>query len=151
MGRSKISELGVKVANLQNIENQWSQKIMPAAIDRWFFPIKDLPQFKEFLLKNEWIQRMIGIKFCGSKNGQFLMSEIFDGSGDRIKVAVLFDAKDFSKYYDTFGQFHLILSLYRLPKNTTLYGTKVWSFYVGSNLSRIYRLCIMDDMGLDKK
>jgi hypothetical protein len=44
-------------------------------------------QLVEFLLRNDWVQRLVGIKMDNS-NGLFpdIKGEIYDGSGDKIYV-----------------------------------------------------------------
>lgn len=122
----------------------------PKRIDKWELEIKDERHFIEFLLRNLWVQKRIGIKFDKS-NGLFpdVKGEIFDGSGDKINVEVEYWAENYKSHGHKFGGCDLILSFFRKPQTRIVRGVPVWSFYVGEETSRNFKFSLLDDINFD--
>lgn len=92
--------------------------------------IRNERHFIEFLLRNDWIQRRVGIRMPSS-NGFFpdIKGEIYDGTGDPIKVEVEFWAENYKLHGHEFKGCDLILSFFRSPETRFVKGVPVWSFY----------------------
>lgn len=119
----------------------------PLRISQKDVEFKNERHFIEFLLRNEWVQRRLGIKMDIS-NGLFpdIKGEIFDGSGTPIRVEVEYWAENYKAHNHPFGGCNLILSFFRQPNTRVVRGVPVWSFYVGKKSSSIMRFCLNDDI-----
>lgn len=108
---------------------------------------KNERHFIEFLLRNEWIQRRIGIRMQTS-NGLFpdVKGEVFDGTGLPIKVEVEYWAENYKSHGHPFGGCDLILSLFRQPNTKIVRGVPVWSFYVGKKSNTKMKYCLTEDI-----
>lgn len=122
----------------------------PKRLDKWDCQLKNERHFLEFLIRNDWVQKKIGIKIAHS-NGLFpdVKGEIYDGTGDRILVEVEFWAENYKRHGHRFGGCDLILSFFRKPDTRIIRGIPVWSFYTGSTKSRMFTFCLMDDILFD--
>lgn len=119
----------------------------PTRIDIRDVELKSETHFIEFLLRNEWIQRKLGIRMRYS-NGLFpdVTGDVFDGTGLPIKVEVEYWAENYKIHGHPFGGCHLIISLFRKPKTRVIKGVPVWSFYVWDKVSRNMRFCLYEDV-----
>jgi hypothetical protein len=108
--------------------------------------------FVEFLMRNDWIQRRIGIKI-NSCNGLFpdLKGEIYDGSGDPIMVEAEYLAHNYQehKHYLSCNKCDLILSFIRKSHVRTITGVPIWSFYKSESNSDELTFCLYDDIAYD--
>lgn len=120
---------------------------LPRQIDKWDLELQNERHFIEFLLRNEWVQRMTGIKMSGS-NGLFpdVKGELFDEFKTKIDVEVEYWAENYKEHGHRFGGCHLILSLFRKPTTRIIRGVPVWSFYTGQKSSRFFKYCLKDDI-----
>lgn len=87
-------------------------------------------QFIEFLLRNEWVQRKIGIEMKES-DGLFpdIQGIIFDEERTPIDVEVEYHAQNYKLHRHPYGKCDLILSFKRKPDERIVSGVPVWSFY----------------------
>lgn len=112
--------------------------------------IRNERHFLEFLLRNDWIQRQLGIKMDGS-NGFFpdIKGEIYDGTGDKINVEVEYRAENYITHGHLFRGCDLILSFIRNPNTHIIKGIPVWSFYKAEPNERYIEECLWEDMNFD--
>ena len=104
--------------------------------------------FMEFILKNDWVQRMIGIKFK-IKPGFFpdLIGEIYDDKGGAITVEIEYQAENYNRHHHLWGGCDLILSFIRNKDTNCVRGVPVWSFYKkGNKGSNKLFYCLDDDI-----
>lgn len=122
----------------------------PKKLDRWKNPIIDERCFIEFLLRNDWVQRKIGIKMKSS-NGLFpdVKGEIYDEEGGPIRVEIEYWAENYKKHRHPFGGCDLIISFFRKPNTRVVGGCPVWSFYTGGLNSRDMKYCLLDDINFN--
>lgn len=109
-------------------------------------------EFIEFLLRNDYIQRKIGIKMDGSSNGLFpdIKGEIYDGSGIKIRVEVEYKAINYVIHKHPYRGCDLILSFIRQVGQRFLKGCPIWSFYVDRGESdRYLEYTLNDDINHD--
>lgn len=106
--------------------------------------------FIEFLLRNDWIQRQLGVKM-DSSDGFFpdIKGEIYDYSGDKIRVEVEYRAENYVKHGHLFRGCDLIISFIRGHNIRFIKGIPVWSFYEGGYSDKYVTLCLNDDMDFD--
>lgn len=111
---------------------------------------KNERHFIEFLIRNDWIQRQVGIKMFPS-TGFFpdIHGEIYDYSGDKIKVEIEFRAENYILHGHPFGGCDLILSFVRNLNTRIIRGVPVWSFYKGDLKDKFWDLCLPDDINTD--
>lgn len=112
--------------------------------------IRNERHFIEFLLRNDWIQRRLGI-FMPSTNGFFpdIKGEIYDGSGDKIRVEVEYRAENYAHHGHAYAGCDLILSFIKSPEVVFVKGVPVWSFYEGYKNDRWGILCLDSDIKRD--
>lgn len=112
--------------------------------------IRNERHFIEFLLRNDWMQRRLGIKMNGS-NGFFpdIKGEIYDGTGDLIKVEVEYRAENYIAHGHAFRGCDLILSFVKSPDIVFIKGIPVWSFYEAYKNDRWGLFCLNSDMRYD--
>ncbi len=105
--------------------------------------------FLEFLIRNDWIQRRIGIKASLVVNGLFpdIKGEIYDGIGGKIRVEVEYKAENYSNHKHPWGGCDLILSFIRNSGTRIIRGCPVWSFYYKKKDTLVY--CLEDDIGFN--
>lgn len=103
--------------------------------------------FIEFYLRNDWIQRMLGIK-CRTSNGLFpdLKAEIYDHTRQKIRVEAELWAENYTMHDHEFAGCDLILSFFRQPNTKMVRGCPVWSFYKGSKNANTFDLCLFEDI-----
>lgn len=104
----------------------------------------------EFLLRNDWIQRLLGIKMKES-DGFFpdIFGEIYDDSNKKIDVELEYRAEHYAKHGHAFGGCHLILSFIKYPEVRFVKGVPVWSFYEGHRNDQYLDLCLFENINFD--
>lgn len=109
---------------------------------------KNEREFLEFLIRNDWVQRMVGIKMFPT-NGFFpdIKGFIYDGTDFPIMVEVEYKAENYSRHFHPFGGANLILSYIRYSKSRIIRGCPVWSFYKIENKKLIY--CLDEDINFN--
>lgn len=102
-------------------------------------------EFIEFLLRNDWLQRRLGIKMTGS-NGLFpdIIGEIYDELGGKIRVEVEYHAENYQRHGHAFKGCDLIISLTRGEEVRFVKGVPVWSFYIRDGDELVF--CLDDDI-----
>lgn len=136
-----------------------SKKFAHLEISRFAFPeilnleecgLKKECDFIEFLIRNDWVQKILGIKMSPS-NGLFpdIKGEIYDGSGDKIKVEVEYSAHNYILHRHPFGGCDLIISFLRKREVRFIKGIPVWSFYMLPNTGKLCPLCLYSDINTD--
>jgi len=125
--------------------------------DRFEFPeviklndieITNERRFLEFLLRNDWIQRDLGIRM-NSSNGLFpdIKGEIYDDPETKIRVEVEYYAETFGLHKHNPRGCHLILSFIRKPCTRVYKTVPVWSFY--KQINDELHFCLYDDIDFD--
>lgn len=106
--------------------------------------------FIEFLIRNDWVQRMVGIKMP-TTNGLFpdIKGEIYDGSGDRIQVEVEYRAENYVSHGHSYRGCDLILSFLKSPEVRMIKGIPVWSFYEAYKSDKWGVLTLFSDIKYD--
>lgn len=133
---------GIKYSFLQRKPFNFPEKI--SRIDN---EIINERHFLEFLLRNDWVQRKIGIKMAES-NGLFpdIKGEIYDRYGGLIRIEVEFWAENYKLHKHGYKACDLILSYFRTPEVNFVQGIPVWSFYKGYKEDDIYQFCLNEDI-----
>lgn len=123
---------------------------LPVTLNLKDCEIRNERHFIEFLLRNDWIQRQLGIKM-GDSNGFFpdIKGEIYGGTGDKISVEVEYSAENYSLHGHAFKGCDLILSFLRRPNVRFIKGIPVWSFYECYGNDKFVSLCLYDDVKFD--
>lgn len=105
-------------------------------------------EFIEFLLRNDWVQRRVGIKM-ESSNGLFpdIVGEIYDEIGGKITVEVEYRAENYIQHGHAFKGCNLVISLIRSEETRFVKGVPVWSFYYKDGQDLIF--CLDDDINYD--
>lgn len=105
-------------------------------------------EFIEFLLRNDWVQRRLGVKMFGS-NGMFpdIIGEIYDEEGGKIRVEVEHYAEHYIAHGHAFKGCDLVISLIRCQETRFAKGVPVWSFYYKDYDELVF--CLDDDILYD--
>lgn len=105
-------------------------------------------EFIEFLIRNDWVQRRLGIKMTGS-NGLFpdIFGEIYDNEGGTIAVEIEYHAESYRIHGHSFKGCDLIISLTRGEEVRFVKGVPVWSFYYRDGDELVF--CLDDDINYD--
>lgn len=97
--------------------------------------LKNERDFIEFLVRNEWIQRRIGLRMPRVTNGFFpdlkcvILPDSEHPKEEPISVEVEFWAENYSSHGHPFKGCDLIISFFRTPDTVFVKGVPVWSFY----------------------
>jgi hypothetical protein len=123
---------------------------LPETLDLKDCQIRNETHFMEFLIRNDWIQRLVGIKMSPS-NGFFpdLCAEIYDESGEKIRVEAEYRAENYAAHGHSYRGCDLILSFIRKPEVRFIKGIPVWSFYEQINQTYPCELSLYDDIAYD--
>jgi hypothetical protein len=117
--------------------------------------LKNERHFIEFLVRNDWIQRRMGLRMPKVTNGFFpdLKSLIRATKDDPkevpINVEVEFWAENYRMHGHAFRGCDLILSFFRTPDTRFVKGVPVWSFYECYRNDKWGMLCLDRDIRYD--
>lgn len=122
----------------------------PELLNINYLEIRNERHFIEFFLRNQWVQRMVGVQ-CNESNGYFpdLKAHIYGDSTTKINVEMEYWAQNYKAHKHPYGGCDLIISFLRLQDTRFIAGVPVWSFYKGKRNGEIFEFCLFDDMNYD--